>query len=95
MNISRSYREEIIPASSVRPGRREAATLLVSGVDLPAGKDVALQPGGGYHIMLLDLKEQVHAGSQVPVTLVFEGADGRKEAVEIQATARVLNATSD
>ena len=67
----------------------------LAGVDLPAGKDVALQPGGGYHMMLLDLKQQVHAGSKVPVTLFFEGADGRKETVEIQASARVLNAKSD
>jgi hypothetical protein len=67
----------------------------IPGVDLPAGKDVALQPGGGYHVMLLDLKQQVHAGSKVPLTLVFEGADGRRESVEIEATARVLAAKSD
>jgi hypothetical protein len=62
----------------------------LESLPLPAGKDVALQPGS-FHLMLLDLKEQVHAGSRVPVTLVFEDKDGRRETVEIEATARVLN----
>ena len=30
----------------------------VNGIDLPAGKSVDLKPGG-YHVMLLDLKEQM------------------------------------
>lgn len=61
----------------------------ISGVDLPAGKTVDLKPGG-YHVMLMDLKGQVKAGDVVPVTLVFEGKDGKREAVDIKAPAKPL-----
>ncbi len=61
----------------------------VNGIDLPAGKSVDLKPGG-YHVMLLDLKEQMKEGASVPVTLVFEGKDKQRETVEIKATVRPL-----
>lgn len=61
----------------------------VNGVDVPAGKSVDLKPGG-YHVMLLDLKEQMKEGASVPVTLVFEGRDRKRETVEINATVRPL-----
>jgi copper(I)-binding protein len=63
---------------------------LPSGLELPAGKAVDLKPGG-YHVMLMDLKGQVKEGDVVPVTLVVEGKDGKKETLEIKATARPLN----
>ena len=62
----------------------------VPGVDLPPGKTVALE-SGGYHVMLLELKKQVHAGDSVPLTLVFEGKDKKRQSVEIKALARPLN----
>ena len=62
----------------------------VAGVDLPPGKTVALE-SGGYHVMLLDLKKQVKAGDNVPLTLVFEGKDKKRQSVEIKAVARPLN----
>lgn len=65
----------------------------VPAVELPAGKTVELKPGG-YHVMLMDLKQQVKAGDTVPLTLVVEGADGKRESVEVQAPVRALNATS-
>lgn len=63
---------------------------LANGLDLPAGKSIELKPGG-YHVMLMDLKGQVKDGDVVPVSLVFEGKDGKKQTVEIKATARPLN----
>ena len=63
----------------------------VPGLDLPAGKAVELKPGG-YHVMLLDLKQQLKAGDTVPVTLVIEGKDGKKETVEVKAPVKALNA---
>lgn len=63
---------------------------LPAGLDLPAGKAVELKPGG-YHVMLMDLKGQVKDGDVVPVTLVVEGKDGKKETIEIKAAARPLN----
>lgn len=61
----------------------------IPGLALPAGKAVELKPGG-YHVMLLDLKAQVKEGDVVPVTLVFEGKDGKRETVEVKAPAKPL-----
>jgi hypothetical protein len=61
----------------------------VPGVDVPAGKAVDLKPGG-YHVMLMDLKEQMKEGATVPVTLVFEGKDKKRETVEVKAMVRPL-----
>jgi copper(I)-binding protein len=56
---------------------------------LPAGKAVELKPGG-YHVMLMDLKGQVKDGDTVPVTLVVEGKDGKRQNVEVKASARAM-----
>jgi copper(I)-binding protein len=64
---------------------------LANGLDLPAGKAVALKPGG-YHVMLMDLKQQLKAGDTVPVTLVIEGAGKVRETVEVKAPVKALNA---
>ena len=34
---------------------------------------------------------QIKAGDTVPITLVFEGADKKRETVEVKAPARALN----
>ena len=65
----------------------------VDGLDVPAGKAVDLKPGG-YHVMLMGLKEQMKEGASVPVTLVFEGADKKRETVEVKATVRSLTGTA-
>jgi copper(I)-binding protein len=65
----------------------------VPAVELPAGKAVDLKPGG-YHVMLMDLKQPVKEGGTVPLTLVFEGRDGRRETVEVQAPVRPLNSSA-
>ena len=61
----------------------------VKELALPAGKAVELKPGG-YHVMLLDLKGQVKAGDKVPLTLVLEGDDKKRETIEVTAIARPL-----
>jgi periplasmic copper chaperone A len=53
------------------------------GLELPAGKAVELKPGG-YHIMLLDLKQALKADTKVPVTLTFTNAKGEASKVELQ-----------
>jgi copper(I)-binding protein len=65
----------------------------VPSLDLPAGKAVELKPGG-YHVMLLDLKQQLKAGETVTVTLVIEGAGGKRETVEVKAPVRPLAAAA-
>ena len=49
----------------------------IAALELPAGKSVELKPGG-YHLMLMDLKQQVKEGDTVPLTLVIEGPDGHE-----------------
>ena len=61
----------------------------VDEVALPAGKMVELKPGG-YHVMLMDLKAQVKVGDTIPLTLVFEGKDKKRETVELKVPARSL-----
>jgi copper(I)-binding protein len=63
----------------------------VPSLDLPAGKAVDLKPGG-YHVMLMDLKAQVKDGDTVPVTLVVEGKDGKRQSVELKVPARAAAA---
>lgn len=60
----------------------------VSRLDVPAGKTVDLKPGG-YHIMLMELKQPLEAGQKVPITLQVESG-GKAEQVDIQAEVRSL-----
>ena len=59
------------------------------GLDLPSGKAVDFKPGG-YHFMLLDLKQPVSEGKPVPITLTLEDKSGKREVVDIKATVRPL-----
>ena len=45
----------------------------VPGIDLPAGRSVELKPGS-YHIMLMDMKQELIADSTISLTLEFEKA---------------------
>jgi len=45
----------------------------VAAIDLPPGGTVTLQPGG-FHLMLIGLKEPLIQGQSVPLTLRFERA---------------------
>ena len=55
----------------------------VEAVDIPAGGTALLQPSG-LHIMLVDLREPLRAGAQVPLTLRFERAGEVQVAVPVQ-----------
>lgn len=65
----------------------------VPSLALPAGRAVELKPGG-YHVMLMDLKQQMKQGETVPVTLVVETA-GKRETIEVKAPVRAPTATGD
>lgn len=65
----------------------------VPGLDLPAGKMVELKPGG-YHVMLMDLKGQVKENDQVPLTLVVEGRDGKRQTLELKVPAKALHSAT-
>lgn len=61
----------------------------VARLDLPAGKPVILGPGG-YHVMLMNLKQMIKTGDSVPLTLQFEGKGRKVEMIEVVAEVRDL-----
>lgn len=63
----------------------------VPGLDLPAGRATELKPGS-YHVMLMDLKQELKSGAQVPLTLTFEDAAKKRFTQEIQAPVTALGA---
>ena len=65
----------------------------VDALDLPAGKTVALEPGG-YHVMLLDIKRPLAAGEHVNVILVIDEG-GKRIEVPVQAQVRSLQEEAD
>lgn len=60
----------------------------IPGLDLPAGREVQLKPGG-YHVMLLDLKQTLKAGEKVRIELRLETRDGKRvtQPVEVEVRA--------
>lgn len=61
----------------------------VAEIEIKAATQTELKPGG-YHVMLMDLKEQVKEGATVPVTLVIEGKDKKRSTVEVKASIKPL-----
>lgn len=61
----------------------------VKAVDLPAGKTVALEPGG-YHVMLMALKAPLAEGQEVPLTLTFRDKAGKSSTIQVSAPVRSL-----
>jgi copper(I)-binding protein len=59
----------------------------VDGVDVPAGKTVKLAPGG-YHVMMMGLKQQMKPGERVPLKLTFELADKKRESLDLAVEVR-------
>ncbi|WP_206076864.1 copper chaperone PCu(A)C [Massilia horti] len=61
----------------------------VDAIDLPAGQTVTLGPGG-YHVMLFDLKQQLKEGETVPLTLVVEDRQHKRQEVQVEAPVKPL-----
>ena len=59
----------------------------VDALPLPAGKPVEMKPNG-FHMMLMGLKAPLKAGDVVPIKLVVEDAKGKRQTVDVKATAR-------
>ena len=60
----------------------------VEALSLPAGKPVELK-AGAYHMMLMGLKAPVKSGDVVPIKLIVEDAKGRRQTVDVKATAKL------
>jgi len=59
----------------------------IARLDLPAGKPVILGPGG-YHVMLMNLKQTIRTGESVPLTLQFETRGKKMETIDVVAEVR-------
>ncbi len=59
----------------------------VEAIDIPAGKTIKLA-SGGYHVMLMGVKQQMKPGERVPLKLTFELADKKRESVELSVEVR-------
>jgi copper(I)-binding protein len=99
MQITSAQDAQLVSASSPVAGVVEVHEMTMEkdvmkmramkSLDLPAGKSVELKPGG-YHVMLMDLKQQMKEGDTVPVTLVFEGKDKKRSTIEVKAAVKAL-----
>ena len=79
---------EIHESSMDGGGMRMRAVLRVP---LAANKTLELKPGG-YHVMLMSLKQPVNVGEAVPLTLTFEDKAGKRSSIDVKATVRPLAA---
>jgi hypothetical protein len=66
-----------------------AKMLPVTAIEIPAGGSAELKPGG-YHVMLMGLKQQVKEGESVPLTVLYEGKDGKRHSLEVKAPVRPI-----
>lgn len=99
MTLTSSTDARLISATSPAAGVVEVHEMAMDGdvmrmravpqLELPAGKAVDLKPGG-YHVMLMALKQPLKAGDTVPLTLVVEGKGGQRQTVEVKAPVRAL-----
>lgn len=101
MRLTASQNARLVEASSPVAGVTEVHEMAmdndvmrmrqIQGLDLAAGQTVELKPGG-FHVMLMDLKQTLQAGQNVPITLVFEDANQNRFTQQIQAPVRALGA---
>ena len=92
MSITAKNGARLVGASSPVAGIAEVHEMKMDGdimrmralptLDLPAGQTVQLKPGG-YHLMLMDLKQPLPKGSNVPLTLRFQDAQGVETRLEV------------
>lgn len=61
----------------------------VAAIELPANQTVAFGPGG-MHLMLQQLKRPLSAGEHIPLTLVLESQDRKRETLQVQVPVRPL-----
>lgn len=57
----------------------------IARLEVPAGGTVELKPGG-YHIMLIGLKQELKVGETIEITLTFEKAGEVKVTAEVRAS---------
>nr|WP_315250900.1 copper chaperone PCu(A)C [uncultured Duganella sp.] len=101
MTLTSTQTTKLVGASSPAAGAVEVHEMKMDNdmmrmrqlpaLDLPAGQAVKLAPGG-YHLMLMGLKQPLKDGDKVPLTLEFEDAQRVRSKVVVDAPVKPLNA---
>ena len=92
MNITAKDGAKLVGVSSPVAGVTEVHEMKMDGdimrmraipaLELPAGQTVQLKPGG-YHLMLMELKQSLPKDSTVPLTLRLQDAKGVETRMEV------------
>jgi copper(I)-binding protein len=56
----------------------------VSAVDIKPKEKIAMQPGDGYHLMLIGLKAPLKTGDKLPLTLTFRKAGKVETSITVE-----------
>jgi len=56
----------------------------VGNIELKPASSIVMQPGHGYHIMLMGLKRPLKTGDKFPLTLTFEKAGKLEVSVQVE-----------
>ena len=99
MKITAKVGTQLVGVSSPVAGVGEVHEMKMEGdvmkmralpqLDLPAGRAVELKPGG-YHVMLMDLKQPLMKDTKVPLTLTFKDAKGVESKLELSVPVSSL-----
>lgn len=99
MNITAKEAATLVGASSPVAGVVEVHEMKMEGdvmkmrampsLALPAGQTVQLKPGG-YHVMMMELRQTLPKGSTVPLTLRFKDAKGAESQVELKVPVSTM-----
>lgn len=81
-----SMGDSLMGGSSMPAGSGEMVMAPVDRIEIPAGGQVELEPGG-YHIMLMKLAAPLETGSTIKVTLTFDKAAPQTIDVEVRDDA--------
>lgn len=65
----------------------------IPAIDLPAGKAVELKPDG-YMVMLIGLKQQIKEGDTIPISIVIEGKNKKRETIKVNAMAMTMDSAA-
>jgi len=98
MTLTSKESMQLVGATSPLAGVAEVHQMKLEGdvmkmravpvLELPAGKTVDLKPGG-YHLMLMDLKQALPQGTSVPLTLLLRNAKGVQSTIELAVPVSV------
>lgn len=101
MSITSSEKAALVGAASPIAGKVEIHEMRtergmmhmrrVERIELPARNPVVLGPGG-YHLMLMGLKQRLVEGASVPLVLTVAGSNGHATDVPINVTVAPITA---